>query len=358
MLLVAAEETSAERLAVLNEPTVAVAGVDSVLQNVNVPAIDKVAVEPITCAVALSEHERMLVLVVPTVGELVNVVDHLKEQGDHVVWVRVRAGSVVIVLTLRISHMRLVVWRVFASIVARGEIDLSAEAIWTVIVGNSACLIRARHAQAHEADCGTRSSDGTSVVPLEWIPGHHAKAFGESMELFGGITGPLLVVDVHTAGGAIAFASLWDVFDAAILVHIVQLRRPVVGEVLLDWTGRARAVAGLIVVHGESESITTRDGVDVSGDLTRVDDGISALKCDPTAARHAPEGIGCPGHSGKYNSLCVHLVEMHDGLVLFEIVKLNLSILGADSRMKGMTRTAMYQKNVVQVSDLRRAAQG
>lgn len=68
---------------ILEPTTVIGAGVDSFLENVCLPAVDEVTVEPITRRVAIGPHERLLVTG-PPAGEFVGVPDDLVEETDHV----------------------------------------------------------------------------------------------------------------------------------------------------------------------------------------------------------------------------------------------------------------------------------
>ena len=84
------------------------ARVDGFLEDLDVPAVHKVAVEPVARGVALSEDEGVLVAV-PLVVELVDAVQHLEEDGDQVHGELRGAGARVVVLARGVRDVAFVV---------------------------------------------------------------------------------------------------------------------------------------------------------------------------------------------------------------------------------------------------------
>lgn len=108
------------------------------------------------------------------------------------------------------------------AIPARGEVDLSAESVWAVFVGNALVFIRSPLViQADEADSVSGSSFSIGFIALKRVASDHAEIFREGFEFVVLWSATLLVVDSHTSSSAAAFASLGNVFERAIFSHEV-----------------------------------------------------------------------------------------------------------------------------------------
>lgn len=151
------------------------------MKSFNIPAVEEVAVESVSGWVTISEDEWLLGSVPPV--EPSSGVDNLIEEGNHVNRVRSRAGTVVVGVLGRVSHMRLVVGRVEVYTIPAGrEEDLGTKAIragrvWETagVAGDSVVV------EANEADGLARKV--IRVCALEWIACKHAETFGESSKV-------------------------------------------------------------------------------------------------------------------------------------------------------------------------------
>lgn len=69
-----------------------------------------------------------------------------------------------------------------------------------------------------------------------------------------------------------------------------EIGDPVVAEILLDGARRTGGSTSLIEVHGEIKTISTHDGVQMTGDLTRTRKRIRTFDTDRIITRQTPEG--------------------------------------------------------------------
>lgn len=286
LALLGSEEV--EDITVGDETTVVGAGINGLLESVNIPSVDKVTVEPVASWVTLSKDERLAVSV-PLVLEIVDAVEHLVEERDHVDGVGVGALAVVQRAAHRVSHVRLVVSRVKVhTIPARWEEDLSTKTVRAVCSRHARGLrTRSGVIEAHEAD--GLGSKVISTVALERVTSDHAEALGESLEGVIVRSRTLEVVDGHATVDTVTITNLRNVLEGTVLVLVVKLWGPVVGKILLDRAGRADRGTSLGVVHFKSEAIASRNGVDVSGNSVRADDGVCTLSENATWAWHSEE---------------------------------------------------------------------
>jgi hypothetical protein len=126
-----------EDRAISDETRVVVAGVGSLLQNVDIPTVEEITVEPVASGITLSENEGLGGTVPPV--KTGSGVDDFVEDGDHVNRVSCRARAVVVRVLGRVGHVRLVVGRVEVhTIPAGGEEDLGAQAVGADLVGEAA----------------------------------------------------------------------------------------------------------------------------------------------------------------------------------------------------------------------------
>ena len=110
-----------------------------------VPAVHEVAVQSVTGRVTVREDKTATIIYDV---ELIYAKQNLKEDGDKMA--RVRGRTATVVNAVRVRHVGLVIGRVQVyAIPARGEKDLSPEAIWAVGVGESWSL---RHRRTIEVD--------------------------------------------------------------------------------------------------------------------------------------------------------------------------------------------------------------
>jgi hypothetical protein len=254
--------------------------------------------------------DKGLAISIPHVGKLVDVVQDLVEEGNHVNRVRGRARSVIGGTAAGVGHVRLVIGRVEVHTIPAGwEEDLGTETVGAVGGGHSPGLGRGGWIiQADEAH--SLGSEIIGLVTLERVTSKHAEALGEGLELVVVRAGALQVVDVHASVNTVSIAELRNVLERAVLELIVQLGGPVVGQVGLDWAGRALGRASLGIVHIEAESITTGDGMNVARDGTRADNGVCTLGRDTTWAGHTEEGSSrcCKrGNQAQCGSASKHL---------------------------------------------------
>lgn len=105
------------------------------------------------------------------------------------------------------------------------------------------------------------------------------KSWRESL----GIVSSLQVVDCHTSDGL-------DVLERAIVrVLVIELRDPVIRQILLYLAGRARSIAHLGIVGAHPEARATRDSMNMAGDGTRRDDGVIPSNRYGIVAEKPPE---------------------------------------------------------------------
>ena len=262
--------------AILNATAVTCALIDGRLQDVFFPSHDEITVSTIASRVTLRPDERLRVAV-PLIRKLVGFPDNLIEEGNQVDWEVWRAGAGIIGVG-RIRHMGDVVGRVeVLSIPAGWEKDLSTETIGAIVVGEVGCLGLAWSAIVETVVTdGLRSKIGASTS-FEWIAGNHAESWRESLDLFP-IASTLEVVHSRTA-------ILLDTLKGSVLVLEEQSRGPVVAVVSHDSARRAGGGLGGIVVHGEIESISSHDRVQVVRHMARTDDRIGTLNDNRAFAR-------------------------------------------------------------------------
>lgn len=71
-----------------------------------------------------------------------------------------------------------------------------------------------------------------------------------------------------------------------------EIGDPVVAEILLDGTRRTGGSTSFLEVHGEIKTISTHDGVQMSGDSTGIRNRIRTFDTDRIIAGQTPKG-GC-----------------------------------------------------------------
>lgn len=286
-----------ENRAVGDEAAVVGAFVDGSLEEIDVPAVDEIAVHSVAGWVTHGEDER-LARAVPHVCELVGVVKDLEKEGDEVDGVGSRAWTAVVGPALRVRHVGLVIGRVEVDAVpAGGEEDLSAETIGAVLGGEAGGLRGG--SRVVEADKGDGSRGKVrGGVALEWITSQHAETLGESLESVVVGARTLEVVGSHATEDTDAIADVGDLLKGSVLVLVVERGGPVVGKILLDGAGGAGRSASLLIGHVKSEAIATGDGVDVAADLARGNNGIGTLVHDTACTGDSEKGRGGCGKSG------------------------------------------------------------
>lgn len=89
-------EELAENRTVFESTTVIRTLVNGLLKDINIPSVNKIGVEAVSCSIALGKDERLLTVAPPTVGKEVGLIDDLVEDGDQLNRMRVRAPAVVI----------------------------------------------------------------------------------------------------------------------------------------------------------------------------------------------------------------------------------------------------------------------
>lgn len=170
-----------KNVTVLDQTSVAGAAVSSVLKDVDIPAVDEVTVESVSSWVTLGEDEWLLGTVPPV--KPIGRVDDLVEDGNHVDWVRSRAGAVVVGVLGWVSHVRLVIGRIKVDTVPAGwEEDLSTKTVWAglvrqvVALGGSSTVIKAdeRNGLAGKV---------VGVCTLEWVTSNHAESLREGSQV-------------------------------------------------------------------------------------------------------------------------------------------------------------------------------
>jgi hypothetical protein len=195
--------------------------------------------------------------------------------------------------------VRLVVGRIKVDTVpARGEEDLSTHTIGAVLgretVGGTGA---ATVIETNEAD--SLRGEVVGVVALEGVTSKHTETLGEGLELVVVGTRTLEIVDSHTAIDTSTIARLLDVLERSVLVLVVERRGPVVWEILLDGAWGAARRTSIGVIHVEGKAVTTRDGVDMAGDLARGNNGVGTLGDNTTRAGHTEESSSRCGKSGS-----------------------------------------------------------
>jgi hypothetical protein len=162
-----------------NATRVIEASVDGFLKHLNVPPVDKIAVEPVACRVSLGEDEGVLVAI-PFSVKFASIVEDFKEDGDQMDgklgWARTRIS----VFANRITHVRLVIGSVEVLAVPAGwEEDLSTKTSGALVVGDAVGfgLVRTK---AGKGDCFRVKAP--SKVAFKRVTGEHAEVLWESFE--------------------------------------------------------------------------------------------------------------------------------------------------------------------------------
>jgi len=140
------------------------------------------------------------------------------------------------------------------------------------------------------------SVESSGVATGKGIAGYHAETFWEGKKFLSNISHTLpgryqrwhvrtaqgnedvLVVDRRTTG-------LVHTNEATVLRLEVQRWNPVVGHILGDGAGGAGRSSRLSIVHSESETITTHDGVGMVRHLASTNNRIGAFGDDGNFAR-------------------------------------------------------------------------
>jgi hypothetical protein len=223
------------------------------LENVDIPAVEEITVEPVASRITLSENERLGGAVPPI--ETGSGVNDFEEDRDHVNRVGCRARTVVVRVLSRVGHVRLVVGGVKVDAVpAGGEEDLGTQTIRADLVGKAASVRRST--TVVEADIAdSLASEVGSGGTLERVTSDHAETFREGSEVVVVGTTSLQVVNGHTTVDTLAITSLRDINECAVLGLVVELGSPVVGHVLLDGARRAGTSTGIGICHISLESL-------------------------------------------------------------------------------------------------------
>jgi hypothetical protein len=278
--------------------------VHSTLQSVTLPTEDVVTVLSVTGGVTHGKDEGLAAISGPwQVVERLGVPNGLEEEQRHAGGVGRRAVSVhqddtsiVVNTSLEESHVARVVGRVeVLPVPARREEDVGTDTSRALLVGEVDGVIsantggRAVRGVGESGSLPATEAEGVSLrtclvdsLPLadHGVTGDHTETLGEGGDLRA--TGRLDVVDGHTTVGRTSkvVGDLRNTSEGSVLVPEVHDGSPVVGLVLLELATRAGRHLGDVVVevHGDIESVTTDDLVDVSGHLARVDQGVSALR--------------------------------------------------------------------------------
>jgi hypothetical protein len=272
--------------------------INGTLKSGNIPTVDEVTVESESSRVTLSKDER-LSAAVPHATEVTDIVVDLVEDGDQMNRVRVGALAAVVAATNGVRHVRLVVSRIKVdAIPARGEEDLSTETIGAVLsrktVGGAGA---AAVVETNEAD--SLRFEVASVVALEGVTSKHTETLGEGLKLVVVGATTLEIIDGHTTVDTGTIARLLNVLERTVLVLVVEGRGPVVREILLDRARGAVRRTSIGIVHLELEAITTRDGVNVAGDLARGNDRVGTLGDNTARAGHTEESSSRCSKSGS-----------------------------------------------------------
>ena len=208
----------------------------------------------------------------PLIGELAGIPDDFEKDRDQMDR-EARWAAARIVRVGRIRHVRCVVGGIeVLSIPARREEDLSSQTIGAIVVRevSSLWLGSPTIVETVVADCLRRKVGTTST--FEWVAGNHAKAWRGGFNLFS-ISSTLQIVDSHTT-------NLIDAFESSVLMLEEKIRSPVIAVVSDYCTRGASRSLCRVVVHGEIESVSSHDSVQVVGHLAGADDGVGALHDD------------------------------------------------------------------------------
>jgi len=168
--------------------------VNGILEHINVPTVEEVAVVAVTSRITSANHERLLVAP-PKRSPRVGVPDILVKDRNELNWVSVRTGPGVHVG--QISHMRLVIDRVKIDAVPAGrEENLSTDTIWTVVLRQIGPLSTGTGSRVVEANMRNGALfKSVSVVPEGGVASKHAETRRERLKFhfWGGIA--LQIVD-------------------------------------------------------------------------------------------------------------------------------------------------------------------
>lgn len=113
--------------------------VDSLLKEVNIPAIHKITMKAVPSGITHRPHERLR-RAIPHVGEFAGIPDDLIEDRDEMDWVRGWTRAAVVGAD-GIGHVRLVIGRIEVLAIPAGRKEnLRADTIRTVVGGKATGL--------------------------------------------------------------------------------------------------------------------------------------------------------------------------------------------------------------------------
>lgn len=116
-----------------SECGVAVTLVGDLLEDLDIPAVQEVAMEAVTGRITIAKDERLGVAI-PVICEKIGGVQHFEEQADGLSGVAGTAWAVVVTPGSRIAHVALVVFRIEASVPATWEVKLRTETTRAVLL--------------------------------------------------------------------------------------------------------------------------------------------------------------------------------------------------------------------------------